>query len=90
MCLAPIFARYAAVLRRLALGILAHVPSARLRRICGRVQTTENTARRDVLLQLQREALAQQIRDARRKNRRVSHLHKQACSITNEILRGGL
>lgn len=63
--------------------------TALLRRICGSVRHTEAKARQDVLRLSQRDVLAAQIREAKRKHRPVRHLHRQAYSVTHDILRRG-
>ena len=60
-----------------------------LRRISGRVRRTEIKRRQDVIKLSQREMLAEQIEQAKLQHRKVSHLHKQAYSITHDILRRG-
>ena len=57
--------------------------------IFGLAPRIEKTARRDVLLQSKRDVLAAAIERAKRNHRPVKHLHKEAYSITHEILRRG-
>lgn len=73
----------------MAMATPARALTGLLRRISGSVRRTQAKARRDALLLSKRDVLAAQISEAKRKHRPVSHLHRQAYSVTHDILRRG-
>ena len=72
------------------MATLFRAVASRARGIFGPVHSTAQMPRRGDLLLSRREVLADQIRRAQRQHRPIKHLHKQACSVTNEILRRGM